>query len=336
MINVIGSSFTQGVVWAVMAIGVYVMFRLFGIANLSAEGVFPLGAAITASLISNGVDPVLATLASFIGGMLGGLLAGWMHTKLLIPPLLTGIMVLTGLYSINLHVMQGRPNIALLGQDTIYTWLNNLSLSPYTWLNNLSPSLYTWLNNFYAWLNNLSSSLSKNMTVSIVSLIVLAIVIALLVLFLNTEIGLALRSTGDNEEMSKANGINTDFMIILGYMIANGLIGLAGSMVAQKDGFSDIGMGIGTIVIGLASIIVAEVIFPNKSIGVRLITVIIGSFVYRLIIDTILNQPFIDIKPTDLRLFSAILLTVVLYLPEMQRRRAEKNRRKALNEGGSA
>ena len=307
MINVIGSSFTQGVVWAVMAIGVYVMFRLFGIANLSAEGVFPLGAAITASLISNGVDPVLATLASFIGGMLGGLLAGWMHTKLLIPPLLTGIMVLTGLYSINLHVMQGRPNIALLGQDTIYTWLNNLS-----------------------------SSLSKNMTVSIVSLIVLAIVIALLVLFLNTEIGLALRSTGDNEEMSKANGINTDFMIILGYMIANGLIGLAGSMVAQKDGFSDIGMGIGTIVIGLASIIVAEVIFPNKSIGVRLITVIIGSFVYRLIIDTILNQPFIDIKPTDLRLFSAILLTVVLYLPEMQRRRAEKTRRKALNEGGSA
>lgn len=307
MINVIGSSFTQGVVWAVMAIGVYVMFRLFGIANLSAEGVFPLGAAITASLISNGVDPVLATLASFIGGMLGGLLAGWMHTKLLIPPLLTGIMVLTGLYSINLHVMQGRPNIALLGQDTIYTWLNNLS-----------------------------PSLSKNMTVSIVSLIVLAIVIALLVLFLNTEIGLALRSTGDNEEMSKANGINTDFMIILGYMIANGLIGLAGSMVAQKDGFSDIGMGIGTIVIGLASIIVAEVIFPNKSIGVRLITVIIGSFVYRLIIDAILNQPFIDIKPTDLRLFSAILLTVVLYLPEMQRRRAEKNRRKALNEGGSA
>lgn len=307
MINVIGSSFTQGVVWAVMAIGVYVMFRLFGIANLSAEGVFPLGAAITASLISNGVDPVSATLASFIGGMLGGLLAGWMHTKLLIPPLLTGIMVLTGLYSINLHVMQGRPNIALLGQDTIYTWLNNLS-----------------------------PSLSKNMTVSIVSLIVLAIVIALLVLFLNTEIGLALRSTGDNEEMSKANGINTDFMIILGYMIANGLIGLAGSMVAQKDGFSDIGMGIGTIVIGLASIIVAEVIFPNKSIGVRLITVIIGSFVYRLIIDTILNQPFIDIKPTDLRLFSAILLTVVLYLPEMQRRRAEKNRRKALNEGGSA
>lgn len=307
MINVIGSSFTQGVVWAVMAIGVYVMFRLFGIANLSAEGVFPLGAAITASLISNGVDPVSATLASFIGGMLGGLLAGWMHTKLLIPPLLTGIMVLTGLYSINLHVMQGRPNIALLGQDTIYTWLNNLS-----------------------------PSLSKNMTVSIVSLIVLAIVIALLVLFLNTEIGLALRSTGDNEEMSKANGINTDFMIILGYMIANGLIGLAGSMVAQKDGFSDIGMGIGTIVIGLASIIVAEVIFPNKSIGVRLITVIIGSFVYRLIIDAILNQPFIDIKPTDLRLFSAILLTVVLYLPEMQRRRAEKNRRKALNEGGSA
>lgn len=307
MINVIGSSFTQGVVWAVMAIGVYVMFRLFGIANLSAEGVFPLGAAITASLISNGVDPVLATLASFIGGMLGGLLAGWMHTKLLIPPLLTGIMVLTGLYSINLHVMQGRPNIALLGQDTIYTWLNNLS-----------------------------PSFSKNMTVSIVSLIVLAIVIALLVLFLNTEIGLALRSTGDNEEMSKANGINTDFMIILGYMIANGLIGLAGSMVAQKDGFSDIGMGIGTIVIGLASIIVAEVIFPNKSIGVRLITVIIGSFVYRLIIDAILNQPFIDIKPTDLRLFSAILLTVVLYLPEMQRRRAEKNRRKALNEGGSA
>lgn len=296
MLDMVASSFTQGVVWAVMAIGVYITFRLLDIADLSAEGTFPLGAAIAASLISAGISPVIATISAFIGGSIAGFVAGWIHTKLKIPALLTGILILTGLYSINLHVMLGRPNIALLGQQTIYSFAQE------------------------------TLGLNKNMSVALVSLIILLIIIVLLVAFLNTELGLALRSTGDNAAMSAANGINTNRMKTLGYMIGNGLIALAGAMVAQKDGFSDIGMGIGTIVIGLASIIVAEVILPNKTLGIRLTSIILGSFIYRLIIDIILNQKLFEIRATDLRLFSAILLAFVLYLPELQKNRNSKRR----------
>ena len=301
MLEIITSSFTQGVVWAVMALGVYITFRLLDIADLSAEGSFPLGAAICATLITSGVHPIFATIAAFFGGGLAGVVAGWIHTKLKIPALLTGILLLTALYSINLHVMTGRPNKAVLGQSTLYSIVQEAT----------------------GW--------SKNFSVTVVTLLILAVIIILLVTFLNTEIGLALRATGDNETMSSANGINTKRMKTLGYMLGNGLIALAGALVAQKDGFSDIGMGIGTIVIGLASIIVAEVILPNKPLAIRMISLILGSFVYRLIIDIILNQQLISIRATDLRLFSAILLTIVLYLPEFQRNQLQK---KGIANGG--
>ncbi|MBG9987441.1 ABC transporter permease [Aerococcaceae bacterium DSM 111176] len=303
MLDVIASSFTQGTVWAVMAIGIYITFRLLSITDMSAEGVFPLGGAIGAILITNAINPWLATIIAFFGGALAGAVAGWVHTKLKIPPLITGILMQTGLYSINLHVMDGRPNIALLGQETIYSPLEEMF------------------------------DISKNMSVTIIALIILAVIILLLVFFLHTEIGLALRSTGDNPRMSEANGINTNAMKTLGYMISNGLIALAGAMVAQKDGFADISMGIGTIVIGLAAVVIVEVILPNKSIGVRLTTIILGSFLYRLIIDTILNQPFIDIRPTDLRLFSSLLLGFVLFLPEIQKGVAS---RQSASRGGNS
>lgn len=303
ILDVISSSFSQGVVWAVMAIGVYITFRLLDIADLSAEGVFPLGGAIAAIFITNGMNPFLATTLAFGGGALGGLLAGWIHTKLRIPALLTGILLQTGLYSINLHVMGGRSNLALLGMDTIYTPIEAMF------------------------------GFSKNTSVTILALIILVIIISLLVLFLHTEMGLSLRATGDNPRMSEANGINTNRMKTLGYIIGNGLIALCGAMVAQKDGFADISMGIGTIVIGLASVIVAEVIIPNQSIGFRLSSIIAGSFIYRLIIDFILNQPWIDIRPTDLRLFSAILLGFVLYFPEIQKQFGQ-HRKQAISGGG--
>ncbi|MGX7106192.1 ABC transporter permease [Hutsoniella sourekii] len=292
--DIILSSLTQGMVWAVMGVGAYITYRLLNIADLSAEGTFPLGGAIAATLISMNINPYISTIAAFCGGALAGLLAGWIHTKLKINPLITGILMQTGLYSINLHVMQGRPNIALLGKETIYTPVEG-------------------------WLTSIASSMQKNVSVIIVSVFVLALVIGIIVWFLHTETGLALRATGDNEKMSAANGINTKRMKTLGYMLSNGLIALAGSMVAQKDGFADISMGIGTVVIGLAAIVVAEVVVPNLSIGGRLTSIILGSFIYRLVIDTILNQPFLDIQPTDLRLFSAILLGFVLFIPEIQK-----------------
>lgn len=289
MLEIVLSSLTQGVVWSMMAIGVYITFRLLDIADLSAEGTFPLGAAICASLIVRDVNPWLATGAAFMGGALAGSVGGWLHTKLRIPALLTGILVLTALYSINLRVMSGKANIALLGKNTIFS--------------NLQEAL----------------QVSKNTSVLLVSMGMVIVVIVLLVSFMNTEIGLGLRATGDNEAMASANGINTNRMKIRGYWIGNGLIALAGAMVAQKDGFADIGMGIGTIVIGLASIIICEVILPHKRLGIRLGTIILGSFLYRLIIDTILNQTVIAIQSTDLRLFSAILLALVLYMPELQK-----------------
>lgn len=310
MLDVIASSFTQGLLWAVMAVGVYITFRLLDIADLSAEGVFPLGAAVSASIISMEYGqelapfiPFLATLAAFFAGSIAGLAAGLIHTKLNIPPLLTGILILTGLYSINLNIMDGRPNIALLGKTTIFSGLQA------------------------------ATGLDKNAVVAIVTLIILLIIISLLVLFLHTEIGLALRATGDNDKMSEANGINTNRMKIVGYMIGNGLIGLSGAMLAQNNGFADIGMGTGTIVIGLASVIIAEVVVPNLSLGKRLTTVILGSFVYRLIIDTILNQPFVEVKATDLRLFQALLLMLVLYLPEFKKQQARSKRRRELARG---
>lgn len=310
MLDVIASSFTQGLLWAVMAVGVYITFRLLDIADLSAEGVFPLGAAVSASIISMEHSqelapylPFLATIAAFFAGSIAGFVAGLIHTKLNIPPLLTGILVLTGLYSINLNIMDGRPNIALLGKTTIFTGLQQ------------------------------ATGLDKNTVVAIVTLVILLLIIGLLVLFLHTEIGLALRATGDNDKMSEANGINTNRMKIVGYMIGNGLIGLSGAMLAQNNGFADIGMGTGTIVIGLASVIIAEVVVPNLSLGKRLTTVILGSFVYRLIIDTILNQPFVTVKATDLRLFQALLLMLVLYLPEFKKQQGRSKRRRELARG---
>lgn len=310
MLDVIASSFTQGLLWAVMAVGVYVTFRLLDIADLSAEGVFPLGAAVSASIITMEHSqelapyiPFIATLAAFVTGAIAGLAAGVIHTKLNIPPLLTGILILTGLYSINLNIMDGRPNIALLGKITIFTALQDAT----------------------GW--------SKNTTVAVITAIALAIILTILILFLHTEVGLALRATGDNDKMSEANGINTNRMKIVGYMIGNGLIGLAGAMLAQNNGFADIGMGTGTIVIGLASVIIAEVVVPNLTLGKRLTTIIIGSFVYRLIIDTILNQPFVTVKATDLRLFQALLLMLVLYLPEFQKQQGRLKRRRELAKG---
>lgn len=310
MLDVIASSFTQGLLWAVMAVGVYVTFRLLDIADLSAEGVFPLGAAVSASIITMEHSqelapyiPFIATLAAFVAGAIAGLAAGVIHTKLNIPPLLTGILILTGLYSINLNIMDGRPNIALLGKITIFTALQDAT----------------------GW--------SKNTTVAVITAIALAIILTILILFLHTEVGLALRATGDNDKMSEANGINTNRMKIVGYMIGNGLIGLAGAMLAQNNGFADIGMGTGTIVIGLASVIIAEVVVPNLTLGKRLTTIIIGSFVYRLIIDTILNQPFVTVKATDLRLFQALLLMLVLYLPEFQKQQGRLKRRRELVKG---
>ena len=284
--DLILSSLSQGLLWSIMAIGVYLTYRILDIADLTAEGAYPLGAAICATGIVSGLNPLLATFLAFVGGMGAGLVSGLLHTKMKIPALLTGIVTLTGLYSINLKVL-GKANVALLRQTTLVTQLQELGLT-------------------------------KTYAVLVIGSLCVLIVIILLTLLLKTQVGLALRSTGDNIPMSEANGINVDQMKIYGYMLSNGLIALCGALLTQNNGYADLNSGTGTIVIGLASVIIAEVILRNLTIAWRLASVVLGSVLYRMIILAILEIPGMD---ADLvKLFSVILLAVVLFVPEVQKK----------------
>ncbi|EMF0109664.1 ABC transporter permease [Enterococcus hirae] len=298
LISIFLSSASQGVLWALLAIGVFLTFRILDIADLTAEGSFPLGAGIAAISITNGLSPIVACLLGFLGGAAAGLVSGLLHTKLKIPALLAGIITMTGLYSITSRIM-GAPNLSLLGQKNVFTWAESLGVS-------------------------------KENAVLIAGLLVALIVVTLLVLFLRTETGLAIRATGDNLAMSEANGINTDTMKIIGYMISNGCIALSGSLLAQNNGFADLNSGIGTIVIGLASIIIAEVLFRNQPLLLRLLTIILGAVIYRFILALVFE---LNVQPSDSKLASALVLVICLSFPQIQQKLKLPKRTKA--KGGS-
>ncbi|EMF0067833.1 ABC transporter permease [Enterococcus hirae] len=298
LISIFLSSASQGVLWALLAIGVFLTFRILDIADLTAEGSFPLGAGIAAVSITNGLSPIVACLLGFLGGAAAGLVSGLLHTKLKIPALLAGIITMTGLYSIISRIM-GAPNLSLLGQKNVFTWAESLGVS-------------------------------KENAVLIAGLLVALIVVTLLVLFLRTETGLAIRATGDNLAMSEANGINTDTMKIIGYMISNGCIALSGSLLAQNNGFADLNSGIGTIVIGLASIIIAEVLFRNQPLLLRLLTIILGAVIYRFILALVFE---LNVQPSDSKLASALVLVICLSFPQIQQKLKLPKRTKA--KGGS-
>ncbi|MGM0325091.1 amino acid or sugar ABC transporter permease [Enterococcus sp. AZ078] len=298
LISIFLSSASQGVLWALLAIGVFLTFRILDIADLTAEGSFPLGAGIAAVSITNGLSPIVACLLGFLGGAAVGLVSGLLHTKLKIPALLAGIITMTGLYSVTSRIM-GAPNLSLLGQKNVFTWAESLGVS-------------------------------KENAVLIAGLLVALIVVTLLVLFLRTETGLAIRATGDNLAMSEANGINTDTMKIIGYMISNGCIALSGSLLAQNNGFADLNSGIGTIVIGLASIIIAEVLFRNQPLLLRLLTIILGAVIYRFILALVFE---LNVQPSDSKLASALVLVICLSFPQIQQKLKLPKRTKA--KGGS-
>ncbi|MCR5493423.1 MAG: ABC transporter permease [Streptococcus sp.] len=298
--DIILTAISQGLLWAIMAIGVFITFRILDIADLSAEGSFPLGAASTAIMIVNGINPLIATIGGFVAGMLAGAVAGFLHTKMKIPALLTGIIVLTALYSVNLLVL-GSANVSLAGQTTLVTVLTS------------------------------ALSFSKLNAVILIGVIFVALVILLLVVLLNTQLGLALRATGDNLAMGEANGIKVDRMKIFGYMISNGLIALAGSLLAQNNGYADMNMGTGTIVNGLASIILAEVIVKYLPLGKRLWSIVLGSILYRLVLVIILAM---NVDAQMLKLASAVLLALILYVPEI-RNKLHIKPSKTLTPGGN-
>lgn len=287
----IQTSILQGLLWAVMAIGVYITFRLLDIADLTAEGSFPLGGAICATALVNGIHPLGATILGMVGGMAIGAVSGFIHTKMKIPALLTGIITLTALYSINLKVL-GKANVSLLQQETLVT------------------QLQTILGDHEA------------LAVLVIGALFLIVLIGGLTVFFKTELGTAILATGDNDQMSQAQGIKTDRMKILGYMLSNGAIALSGALLTQNNGFADLNMGVGTIVIGLASIIIAEVVVKNLSLGWRLTSIIIGAIIYRLILALVLEIPGMDTQLV--KLISAIILAIVLYMPELQEKFIKK------------
>ena len=275
------STVAQGLMWSMLAIGVFLSFRVLDVPDMTCEGSFPLGAAIAASLISAGVSPLWAVLGAMAGGILAGSFTGVLYTKLKIPAILSGILTMIALYSINLHVM-GKANISLLRADTIFSLIAGIF--------HVSPSVASF----------------------IVPTLFILIIAAFIYWFFGTELGMCIRATGDNPQMVRAQGVDTDSMIILGLCLSNGLIGLCGAVVAQNNGFADVGMGIGTIVIGLASVIIGEVILGADSFSSSLMAVILGSVIYRIVIAVVL---YLGMPPNDLKLFTAIIVMIALALP---------------------
>ena len=286
-LSILNSSLYEGLAFGLVAIGVYMTFRVLDFPDLSVDGTFPLGAAVAAVLITTGVNPHLATLAALASGLLAGFTTGLLNTKLRISALLSGILVMVALYSINLRIM-GRPNISLIREVTIFDWASN-----------------------FLGLSGLSLSI-------VVAGVAALVVFLMLNWFLRTDIGLALRATGDNEQMVRGLGVDTDKTVLLGCALGNGLVALAGALVAQNQGNADINMGSGMIVMGLASVIIGEGIFRPKGITWVLVACFGGAFVYRLFMTLALYTTFL--RASDLKLITAALVIIALAIPYLRKR----------------
>lgn len=276
-----------GFVYALVAFSIFISFRVLDFPDLTVDGSFPLGAAVAATLIIGGWQPWAATLAAVFAGMAAGAVTAFLNVKLKILNLLASILTMTALYSVNLRIM-GKPNVALLGEETILTPWEQFSLPYYM----VSVLLFA---------------------------VVVTAVFALLWFFMKSETGLAMRATGANPSMARAQGIATGAMIILGVSLANGMVGLAGALFAQSQGAADVTMGVGVIVIGLASLIGGEAIINPKTILKALIGCIVGAVIYRLAIAFALNADFIGLKAQDLNIITAVLVTLAIVLPGAKR-----------------
>ncbi len=276
-------SIELGIIYGIMALGVFISFRTLNMPDMTVDNSFVLGAAMSAIFCSGG-HPVLGIAAAFFAGCGAGCITALLHTKLKIQAILSGILTMLALYSINLRVMGNRANISLLNKATVFNTIDNGPLEGYSKL--------------------------------IISSGILLIIILFLFLFLKTKVGFALRATGDNDQMVRAVGVNTDSMILLGLAISNGLAALAGALIAQYQSFADISMGVGMVVIGLASVIIGEVVFGTRPLLRRLAAVVLGSMLYRLVIALALET---GMPPTDLKLISALIVAVALSTPVMKK-----------------
>ena len=309
MLDMLISGICQGFIWAILSLGVYISYRMLDFADLSCEGTITTGASVAAMLIWRGCNPFLAALLAFIAGCLAGTITGLLHTKLKIPPILAGILTMISLYSINIHIM----NLATGKEGT-----SNLSL-----LNYKDQTVYAAIDRLLG--------IGKTNASLLLGLVIAAAVIALLYWFFGTEIGCAIRATGTNEKMCRAQGINTDVTKIIGLAASNGFIALSGALLSQYQSYTDVGMGVGSIVIGLASIIIGETLFARaKHFAVRLLGIVVGAVLYRIVVAFVI---FSGMPSTDLKLMTAVVVAVALSLPILKNRLAlnakKKNAKKA-------
>lgn len=278
------SAIGQGMLWALLGLGIFMTYRILNFPDMTTEGSFPLGGAVCVTAITAGVSPFVATLLGVGAGMLAGLVTGLLFTKGKIPIILAGILVMSGLNSVILFVMKS-PNKSLLNQPKIQDVFQKMAL----------PDYYDTI---------------------FLGISVLAVVMILLLFFFNTSLGQAYIATGDNEEMARSIGIQTDRMKILGLVLSNGLIGLSGALIAQNDGYADVSKGTGVIVIGLASLIIGEVLFGELTFGERLMTIVVGSIIYQLLILLVIKLGF---DTTYLKIFSAVILAICLMIPQLKK-----------------
>ena len=285
------STLQLGLVYSVLALGLFLSFRILNTPDLTVDGSFVTGMAISAVLALSG-HPLLGLAAAFVGGILAGGITGLLHTRLKIQPILAGILTMTGLYSVNLRIMSGKPNLSLYKKATLFS---------------------------------LFEGKFPQATTGILFLIVVVLVI-LLTVFLKTQLGLSLRATGDNEEMVRASSINTDSMKILGLALANGLVALSGGLLAQQQQFADNNGGLGMLVLGLASIIIGETLLGRGGLVHHLMSICAGTIVYRFVLTFALS---LGLAASDLKLFSSALVVLALAVPQVQGKMKTRRKRHA-------
>ncbi|OAB35687.1 ABC transporter permease [Paenibacillus macquariensis subsp. defensor] len=276
MIDSLWGALESGLLYAFMALGVYITFRILDFPDLTVDGSFTTGAAIAAVMISNGYSPILATLSGFGGGLVAGICTGLLHTKGKINGLMSGILMMIALYSINMRIMS-KPNISIYNMDSIFISVKPLIIVP----------------------------------------IIAIVVLVLLDRFLYSDLGLALRATGDNERMIRSFGANTDLTKIVGISLSNGLVALSGALIAQQSSFADINGGVGMIVIGLASVIIGEAVFGASNVIHHTISVVLGSIIYRIVVALALRVEWLE--ASDMKLITAIIVIIALVLPSTRR-----------------
>ena len=300
LLPAIPGAISQGILWGVMALGVYTTYRILNISDLTVDGSFATGGCVAAVCLVNGLNPFVSLLVALVAGLLAGAITGFLHTRCEIPAILAGILTQLGLYSINLRIM-GRSNTPLLKVDTLFSKGKELF--------NL-PSQYVAI---------------------IIGVVLIVLLVSCMYWFYGTEIGSAIRATGNNERMVESLGVNTKTTKMLGFMIANGLVALSGALVTQSQGYADVKQGTGAIVIGLASIIIGEVVCgKRRNFMVRLSTIVVGSILYRVVVAMVLQM---GLSTDDLKLLTAVLVAIALTVPVMLEKRNQNARYKAHIEG---